>query len=58
MYRKIKLYQVFLPSSAAVHQRAGFSLEYMVCGKFCLSLNREEAVRRAGLVALLLKKSL
>lgn len=37
LYRKIKLYQVFLPPSVAVHQRAGFSLEYTVWGKFCFS---------------------
>jgi len=36
LYRKTKLYQIFLPPSATVHQRAGFSLEYMLWGKFFL----------------------
>lgn len=37
LYRKIKLYQDFLPPSAAVHSAPeGRIYEYMVWGKFCL----------------------
>lgn len=34
---QMKISQVFFTPSAAEHQRAGFSLEYSVWGKFCLS---------------------
>lgn len=50
MYRKIKLYQIFFPPPAAVHQRAGFSLEYQFGASFGYLLHRKETIRRAGWV--------
>lgn len=37
LYIRIKIYQVFFTPLAAEHQRADFSLEYSVWGKFYLS---------------------
>lgn len=45
LYRKIEFNQV-LPPSRAVHQRAGFSFEYMLWGKFCLSPTQEKSSQK------------
>lgn len=44
----IKIFQVFFTPSAAEHQRAGFSLECSVWGKFCLSPGQSSQQRSIG----------